>query len=312
MGYSRHISGAFLAATFFVGCTSETSQFSQGSEGSNRPPVVRSARILPSPLILSGPITTLVEADDPDRNPISFRYQWLVNGKPVPGETGATIEPRLLKRNDVVAVEVTPLDAYTAGKPYQTEGARVGNTPPEVTKLSMEPSEPRVGDRLGAKVEAVDPDQDDIRYTYRWRRNKSVVTEAEQAWLDTTGFARGDIIVVEVIPADQVGLGKPGLSDPVTIANSPPSVTSSPPTKIHDGLYVYDLQAIDRDKDSLKYALETAPPGMAIDQATGHIEWRLTPDIKGTHRVRVSVSDQQGGDPAFQDFEISFDSDKAS
>ena len=312
MQYRRYISGPLLAAAFFVGCTSETPQVPQGSESSNRPPVVHSALIQPSPLILNGPASVMVEAEDPDRNPVSFRYQWLVNGKPVVGETGATIEPRFLKRDDVVAVEVTPLDAYTSGKPYRTEEVKIGNTPPEVTTISMEPSEPRVGDRLEAKVEAVDSDRDDIRYTYRWVRNKSVVAEGEQAGLDTAGFARGDVVVVEVVPADQFSQGKPRLSEPIVIANSPPRFTSSPPTKIYEGLYVYDLQAIDQDKDTLKYALETAPPGMAIDRASGHIEWRLTPDIKGTHRVRVSVSDQQGGDPAFQEFELSFEPGRSS
>jgi hypothetical protein len=168
MQHCRHISAPLLAAAFFVGCTAETPQVPQGSVGSNRPPVVHSALIQPSPLILDGPASVTVEADDPDRNPVSFQYQWLVNGKPAIGEIGATIEPRLLKRDDVVAVEVTPFDSYTSGKPYRTEGVKVGNTPPEVTTISMEPSELRVGGRLEAKVEAVDPDRDDIHYTYRW------------------------------------------------------------------------------------------------------------------------------------------------
>ncbi len=312
MQYRRHISGPLLAAAFIVGCTSEPPQAPQGSKGSNRPPVVHSALIQPSPLILKGPASVTVEADDPDRNPVSFRYQWLVNDKPVTGEIGATIEPRFLKRDDIVAVEVTPLDAYTSGNPYRTKGVKVGNTPPEVTAISMEPSELRVGGRLEAKIEAVDPDRDDILYTYRWKRNNSIVAEGEQSGLDTVGFVRGDVVVVEVVPADQFGHGKPRLSEPIVIANSPPRFTSTPPTTALEGLYAYDLQAIDRDNDTLKYELETAPSGMVIDQASGRIKWPLTPDMKGTHRVRVSVSDQQGGDPAFQEFDVSFESDRSS
>ena len=49
---------------------------------------------------------------------------------------------------------------------------------------------------------------------------------------------------------------------------------------------MYSVQAIDDDKDSLKYLLEAAPSGMTIDSATGLISWQVPPDVKGMHRVR--------------------------
>ena len=67
---------------------------------------------------------------------------------------------------------------------------------------------------------------------------------------------------------------------------------------------MYSVQAIDDDKDSLKYLLEAAPSGMTIDPASGMISWQVAPDVKGTHRVRILVQDGQGGS-AYQDFDLS-------
>ncbi len=55
------------------------------------------------------------------------------------------------------------------------------------------------------------------------------------------------------------------------------------------------------------YALETAPPGMVIDTASGQITWTVSSELLGTHRVKVSVDDGQGG-LAWQEFEISIPS----
>ena len=66
----------------------------------------------------------------------------------------------------------------------------------------------------------------------------------------------------------------------------------------------YAVQAVDEDKDTLKYQLESAPPGMIIDPATGVITWQVRSDVKGTYQVRVAVQDGYGGS-AFQNFEVS-------
>ena len=41
----------------------------------NHPPVVRAATLQPAPLVLTGPIVVHVDAQDIDRNPLSFRYR---------------------------------------------------------------------------------------------------------------------------------------------------------------------------------------------------------------------------------------------
>jgi hypothetical protein len=243
-----------------------------------------------------------IEAEDPDRSPLTFRHQWFINGARVEGETHPTLPPNALRRGDKVQVEVAASDGQVESKVYQTAMVAVGNTPPNVTKVTVEPTG---SDRtqFRATVEGADIDNDDVHYAYRWRRNTTVVLEGEHSTLDTGKFARSDSITVEVTPHDAGGPGSPKLSDPIVLGNSAPLITSLPPAKYEKGVFSYPVQATDDDKDVLKYGLVTAPPGMKIDPATGVISWNIGPEAKGTYRVRVSVQDGQGGS-ASQDFEV--------
>ena len=59
--------------------------------------------------------------------------------------------------------------------------------------------------------------------------------------------------------------------------------------------YVYDVEAVDPDDDTLTYALGTNPAGMFINSATGAIRWAPTSEQVGNHSVQVNVSDGRGG-----------------
>lgn len=297
-----------LLVTILAGCSSESNQSgaipgSGASQSGNPPPVIQQAAVFPTPLILSGPVAVQIEADNTGRNPLTFRYQWLINGYRVDGEIHPTLSPARLKLGDKVEVEIIAADGQTSGKPYRTEPAIVGNTPPEVVKVSIESTG---SDRstMHALAEGVDVDQDAIHYAYRWWRNGTLVAGGDTATLNTGAFSRDDSITVEVIPRDAGGAGKSKLSEPVALGNNAPKITSHPPSKFDKGVFVYNVQAIDDDKDSLKYLLEAAPSGMTIDPVTGMISWQVASDVKGTHRVRILVQDGQGGS-AFQDFDLS-------
>ncbi len=297
-----------LLVTILAGCSSESNQSgaipgSGASQSGNPPPVIQQAAVFPTPLILSGPVAVQIEADNTGRNPLTFRYQWLINGYRVDGEIHPTLSPARLKLGDKVEVEIIAADGQTSGKPYRTEPVIVGNTPPEVVKVSIESTG---SDRstMHALAEGVDVDQDAIHYAYRWWRNGTLVAGGDTATLNTGAFSRDDSITVEVIPRDAGGAGKSKLSEPVALGNNAPKITSHPPSKFDKGVFVYNVQAIDDDKDSLKYLLEAAPSGMTIDPVTGMISWQVASDVKGTHRVRILVQDGQGGS-AFQDFDLS-------
>lgn len=295
-----------LAVAACCGCSSSHQDGGVPGGGAkiNHPPTVRLVTIVPNPLILTGPITAHVAADDPEGTEPIKRFQWIVNGVSVPGATGHELTTNHVKRGDMVALEMVVSDGQLESAPYRTEPVMVVNTPPLVSRVTIEADSPDKGNRVLAKVEALDPDQDEIQYLYRWWRNDKQVKEGDENVLDTTGFGRKDIVAVEVVARDQDASAAPARSVPIVLGNSPPQILSSPAALTNREQYEYVVQAKDVDGDNISYGLETGPPGMTIDKATGRVTWNVTPGVGGTHRIKIMAEDGQGG-IAWQEFELS-------
>lgn len=306
-------SGSRLLVALMVcaawGCSSSPPDGPSAAVGpnTNHPPTVRLVTIVPAPLVLAAPIAAHVQADDPDGTEPTTRFQWIINGVPLPGATGPELAPNLVKRGDQVVLEVIAADAYSESAPYRTEPAIVVNTPPLISHVIVEAESPEKGNKVRAKVDAIDPDRDEIHYTYRWWRNDKQIQEGEDSVLDIAGFGSKDVVVVEVIARDQEAAAAPVRSAPSALGNSPPLITSAPAPLTNRELYEYLLQAKDVDGDTVTYGLETGPPGMTIDTATGQVTWKVTAGVSGTHRVKVTAEDGQGG-TAWQEFELSIPS----
>jgi hypothetical protein len=312
-----------LAAWLFAGCSQDSSSTGSGSAsssvspsagspgsaaGANRPPVIRSARLLANALTRHDTVTAEFTTDDPDGDRVAVRYQWLVNGVPEEGRRGAALPLGELRRGDRVSVELTPVDARGAvGQPFRTEPVEVGNTPPTVTRVAIEPAVARPGDVLHAVVEGSDLDGDPVTYRFEWWRNGQSLgpppKDHERRTLATDGFVRGDLIVLGVTPYDAAGPGRFLVSEPLVLQNRPPVITSSPSGPSRPGSFEYAVTATDPDGDHLTYKLDTAPPGMTIDPATGTITWQATSGLSAPQQVRVSVDDGHQGQ-AFQEFTI--------
>lgn len=291
------------------GCSSPPQEGSaaESTARQNLPPVVRLVTLVPSPLILTGPITVHVAADDPEGTDVTTRFQWIINGAPVLGATGFELKPDHVKRGDQVAVEVVVSDGQAESAPYRTEPITVMNTPPLVTHVTIEAAAPEGSNRVFAKVDAVDPDRDEIHYTYRWWRNDKPVKEGDESVLDTSGFGRKEMVTVEVVARDQDEAASPVRATPIVLGNSPPQILSNPPALTSREQYEYLVHAKDPDGDTITYVLETGPPGMTIDEVTGQMTWKVTARSAGTHRVKVMAEDGQGG-TAWQEFEVSIPS----
>jgi len=263
---------------------------------------VKHAKIRPDLVVRSEPIAVEIEAEDPDREAVSFRYRWLVDGVPLPQQTGPTLPPNVVKRGQAVAVEIIPSDGSHDGEPYRTAAVTVGNTPPVVSRVSLTPESPQSGDRVVAHVDAGDPDYDQVDLRYRWFKNTTVVKEGDDAFLDTAGLA-GSTVAVEVTPHDLGAVGSAVRSDAVVVRNSPPTIVSNPPVPSSLERYEYLVKAEDRDGDSITYQLETAPSGMTIDGSTGRLVWPIPASEHGSIHVKVIALDGQGG-KASQEFDL--------
>lgn len=294
---------------FTVSCTGSSSGEAGGgaSAKGNQPPVIISANILVDPISLSRPVEVQIEAQDPEREAVSFQYQWHVDNAPLAGQTKATLPAELLRRGQTVFVEIIPTDGTHKGQPYRTKGVAVGNTAPRVTAVLLTPQAARTGDKLEAQVESSDPDHDRVDLTYKWYRNDAIVKDGGESFLDTIGFSAHDRIAVEVTAQDPAGSGNSLKSELLELSNSAPKILSMPPTSVAEDQFDYQVKAIDPDGDRLTYHLETAPPGMTISTETGLIAWQIQPDQQGTYHVRLAAKDGQGG-MAFQEFDLTLTS----
>ena len=269
----------------------------------NQTPVVVSAKILTDPIALDAPVQVQIDAQDPEREAVLFQYQWYADNMPLAKQTGATLPAELLKRGQMISVEITPRDGSSTGKPYRTKGVMVGNTPPSVTAVTLLPQPIRPGVRLEAQVDADDPDHDMVSLAYKWYRNDTLVKEGGESFLDTTGLAVRDSVMVEVTPRDAIALGNARKSDPVILVNSAPQIVSNPPTTLSQDRFDYSVRAVDPDGDRLTFQLEAAPAGMTIGMESGQILWHIPPDQQGTFHVKVAARDGAGG-LATQEFDV--------
>ena len=259
------------------------------------------------------PVTVRVETEDPERDPVTVHLQWLVNEVAVSGQSDATFHPDQLRRGDKVSVEVIPNDGIHDGLPLRSRAVLVGNTPPVVKALTLEPSEVKPGDTVRAVMDLWDPDQDEIHYIVKWWRNNKVVAEGEsQDRFVAEGWSRGDVLAVSILASDKEGKGMETFSQPLTLSNSPPQFTTTPSVQVgKDGRFEYSARAADSEGDPVTYKLETAPPGMTINGQTGHVQWSIPIDSPGNYQVRVLALDDRGGS-SFQEFILSFLAPNAS
>ncbi len=293
-------------ALLVTGCTGDgvTETASPGSRsGKNQPPVVRSAHILDAPLTQAAPASVQIQSEDPERESITYQYEWYVNDAPVPGQSNPTLQPEFFHRGQRISVVIIPADSVQKGRPYRTASVVVGNTPPRLTAVSVTPQTARPGDRLETQVEASDSDHDRVDLSFKWYRNDTLVKEGDEPFLDTTGFAAGDKIVVEATAHDPIGPGGSLKSEPLVLGNSGPKIISTPPISASQDHFDYFVKAVDPDGDRLTYQLEVAPVGMTISEELGHITWQIPADQEGTFHVKVVAKDGQGG-IASQEFDL--------
>lgn len=155
-----------------------------------------------------------------------------------------------------------------------------------------------------ALVAQWEPSANAARYTLYYREGADPTFGSERVGVgDTTAVA------LERIPAGRTyhltvtatdGSGREsGLSEVATVAyqsqtkNNAPQITTTDPSEIArvGQTYAQSIEATDADSDPLQYSLARGPEGMQVGSG-GDISWSPT---VGSYRVRVRVSDGNGG-----------------
>ncbi|MEN9786006.1 MAG: hypothetical protein RLZZ299_1270 [Pseudomonadota bacterium] len=167
-------------------------------------------------------VTARGRAVDPEGDATTLRYQWTREGLVAPVE-GATLPASETTQGQLWTVSVIPSDGVAEGV-AALASVRIRNHPPTVGRVTLDPSVPRTGDALVARVEDVDdPDGDAVALRWTFHVDDAVVQDGPSDTLPPGSAARDQLVHVVVTPDDGFDVGRGRASSPVMIRNTPPS-----------------------------------------------------------------------------------------
>jgi hypothetical protein len=289
---------SFVLFLLFLAGTNISCEEQQGTQNQSRtdlPPVITSISISPNQPNGQSELGLFIQSRNPGGNPLTYRYQWIKNDQEISGENKNTLKSGNFVKGDLIQVKVIPSDGRMNGEPFLSGSVKISDMPPLVEEVHIEPKLAYANSDLKAIVRSSDPDGDTVTYLYQWEKNGNVLSEGESEILESNRFKRGDSITVTVTPNDGEKLGKPKKSEAVIIANSPPIIASSPPTKLNGNIYAYQVKTEDPDSDPIIFGLKTAPKGMVINKEIGLIKWEVSKGDLGDHLIEIEATDPEGG-----------------
>ncbi|MEC8193380.1 MAG: hypothetical protein VX127_11640, partial [Myxococcota bacterium] len=181
-------------------------------------PSIDSAILMPAAPTTETDISVTAVTTDPDGDPVTISWDWVVNGIPT-GVTGDALDSSHFARSDSVEAVGVPHDGTDAGPPFAVGPTIVQNTPPEAPTVAIEPGEPTEGtDPLLCVVSPAgvpDVDGDAVGYTVVWTRDGAVFTGTDTTTIagDTVPGAStsaGELWVCEAVPTDGIDDGPSG------------------------------------------------------------------------------------------------------
>ncbi len=285
-----------LALAVIAGCGQDEAR-SPGAAGRRPvPPKVIAAHIVPSPAYATSFLTAQVRTADAQGQAVELLYQWLRNGEEIPGATSPTLRPPAFRQGDEISVQVIPRSRGVKGAPVAAPPLRILNSPPAIVRLALSPGFPVKEDAIAVTVEAHDPDDDSLTFSYQWLRNDVPIPHATEATLSGADLRKGDRIAVRVTASDGEAESPVSVSPTVVVRNTPPRVVPGKQWQTGpEGTLIYQVMAVDADGDPVVFRLSSdAPKGMIIDPHSGVLRWTPGPGDAGAHRFSVIVTDSDG------------------
>jgi fibronectin type 3 domain-containing protein len=198
-----------------------------------------------------------------------------------------------------------------SGKTFTDSGSSAVNPgpnhPPTISSVSISPSSPTTNDTLTASVTASDPDADTLTYTYQWSKGNVDIAGATGATLNlaTAGNGdRGDVIRVRVTASDGIATTAPATSAPVTVVNSPPTLSvaltpTNPST--NDTLTATVSGVSDADGDTVTWSFvwrngSTVVQATAASNLTDTLDLSVAGNGDAGDTVSVEVTPSDGTD----------------
>ncbi len=122
------------------------------------------------PTVVTGlECATVHPATDADHDPLTLSYRWTRDGVVFPAGAGPRLDGAMLAHGQHWRCDVVASDGQ-ATSPVATAAAVIEDAAPGPPSVAVVPGVPEGGEDLTCAIatEAVDPDGDRVRYTYRW------------------------------------------------------------------------------------------------------------------------------------------------
>jgi hypothetical protein len=193
----------------------------------NSAPEITSIILSPSsPNAQSGSISCLVSASDPDGDPITYTYEWSIDG--VPQSNTSSILSGPFSHPSSITCTATASDALDSGTP-QSATTSISNSLPSISGIILNPSPTYTSSTISAIYSIIDLDiTQSTSATLAWHKIDG--QSGIDSIVSTTGnilassfFVKGDGIYLEVTPFDGYDLGTKVSSNLLTISNTPPT-----------------------------------------------------------------------------------------
>ncbi len=239
----------------------------------NALPVVSQAEITPTDPAEGTTIILSAAAEaEADGDTVTLSYAWYVAGALVTGQDGTTLSSDHFDKAQEVYVVVTPNDGTEDGVPLESNRVTAVNTLPFVSAVAIDPSAGNETSTFTCTPSGwTDPDPADTEgYTYQWTVDGQPSTNA--ASISGSAFNKHNVLQCEATPVDSDGSGTPITSGTVTVANTPPTVTSAlilPSTPNEsDTITVTPSGWSDDDGDTEGYQYSWTVDGSLVSSAT--------------------------------------------
>ena len=282
--------------------TTQTFALNVVAQATNRNPVISS-----TPAVfarLAKPYTYVLEASDPDGDPITSALTQAPSGMTMsngyvswtPSAAQYGTNPVTIMVSDDRGGVVT--QNFTINVVSATE-----NHPPVITSQPFLAA--TTGKPYAYNVTATDPDNDTLGYSLTQSPKGMSINPVlgTLRWTPQVSDLGAANVTVQVVDGHG-GLVTQSFAITVRGSTLPPVITSSPITAASVNYpYTYAVQASDPQGAPLTFNLNNPPAGMSIDSGTGIIAWTPKASQLGSVPVEVQVQNNQGGSN-LQDFTV--------
>ncbi len=158
---------------------------------------------------------------------------------------------------------------FSCGKSSEPASKSKTNAPPVITAVNILPEKPTQGSELNLSIQSQDPNGDSVTYTFQWMKNDEEMIGENKNSLSSKTLKKGDLIRAKVTPSDGKLNGKPFLSDPVKILNSPPVIREvwiEPKVAYVTDRLKANMKSLDQDGDFIYYTYRWEKNGVVLNE----------------------------------------------